>query len=86
MTPTSEDTGLDHNGTLTKTFFTAVEQYETADPKCIINKLENILKNHPSYKVRVGSFRVLIDWEKNAAVLCVTDVFPRSLLYLDISR
>lgn len=76
-----------HDVVLTETFFSTVERFETEDAKRIVNKLEDIddfpdhfldrLKNHPGYKLRVGSFRVLIDWDKDNEMIDAIDVFER---------
>jgi len=68
-----------HEVVLTETVVETLEQFETEDAERIINKLEDIgdfpdhfldrLKNHPGYKLRVGDFRVLIDWDKDNEVI-----------------
>ena len=70
---------------LTATLLDTLEQFETHDAERIINKLEDIqdfpdhfldrLKNHPGYKLRVGDFRVLIDWDKDDEMLYAIDAF-----------
>lgn len=85
-----------HDVVLTETFFSTVEQFETEDAKRVINKLEDIddfpdhfldrLKNHPGYKLRVGGFRVLIDWDKDNEVIYVIDVFEREKEYRELGK
>ena len=60
---------------------------EREDAQRVITKLDDILdfpdhyldrlKNHPGYKLRVGDFRVLIDWDKEDETLYAIDVFER---------
>ncbi|ERH00772.1 MAG: cytotoxic translational repressor of toxin-antitoxin stability system [Halonotius sp. J07HN6] len=85
-----------HDVVLTETFFDAVEQLETEGAKRIINKVEDIddfpshflegLKNHPGYKLRVGDFRVLIDWDKDDETLYAIDVFERKREYRELGK
>ena len=85
-----------HDVILTETFFTSVEQFETEDAERIINKVEDIgdfpdhfldgLKNHPGYKLRVGNFRVLIDWDKDTETLYAIDVFERKREYRELGK
>lgn len=35
------------------------------------------LKNHPGYRLRVGDFRVLVDWDRDNEGLYAIDVFER---------
>ena len=80
-----------HEVFLTETFFAAVEQFETEQAERIITKVEDIadfpdhffdgLKNHPGYKLRVGGFRVLVDWDKDDETLYAIDVFERKHEY-----
>lgn len=85
-----------HEVFLTETFFAAVEQFETEQAERIITKVEDIadfpghfldsLKNHPGYKLRVGDFRVLIDWDKDAETLYAIDVFERKHEYRELGN
>ncbi|WP_101295270.1 type II toxin-antitoxin system RelE family toxin [Halegenticoccus soli] len=85
-----------HDVVLTETFFSTVEQFETEDAKRVINKLEDIgdfpehfldrLKNHPRYKLRVGDFRVLIDWDKDNETIYAIDVFERKKEYRELGK
>lgn len=85
-----------HEVILTETFFAAVEQFETEDAKRVINKVEDIadfpshfldgLKNHPGYKLRVGDFRVLVDWDKDDEILYAIDVFERKREYRELGK
>lgn len=83
-----------HEIVLTETLVATLEQYETEDAERIINKLDSIgdfpahyldrLKNHPGYKLRVGDFRVLFDWDKDNEVLYAIDVFERKKEYREL--
>ncbi|MFP8890811.1 type II toxin-antitoxin system RelE family toxin [Natrialbaceae archaeon A-CW2] len=85
-----------NNVVLTETFFSTVEQFETEDAKRVINKLEDIgdfpnhfldrLKNHPGYKLRVGDFRVLVDWDKDNEMIYAIDVFERKKEYRELGN
>ena len=85
-----------HEVVLTETFFSALEQYETQDAERILNKLENTgdfpghfldrLKNHPGYKLRVGDFRVLVDWDKDNEVIYAIDAFERKKEYRELGK
>jgi mRNA interferase RelE/StbE len=85
-----------HDVVLTETFVSTVEQFETEDAKRVIDKLEDIgdfpdhyldrLKNHPGYRLRVGDFRVLVDWDKDTEVLYAIDVFERKKAYRELGK
>lgn len=73
-----------------------LDQIETEDAQRIIKKLDSILdfpehfldrlKNHPGYKLRVGDFRVLLDWDKDGKVLYAIDVFERKNEYKELGK
>ncbi len=73
-----------------------LDRLETEDPRRIIEKLDDSLdfpdhfldrlKNHPGYKLRVGDFRVLIDWDKDNEVLYAIDVFERKKEYRELGK
>jgi len=73
-----------------------MEQFETEDTTRVINKLEEVgdfpghfldrLKNHPGYKLRVGGFRVLIDWDKDNEMIYAIDVFERKKEYRELEK
>lgn len=79
---------------LTETFVSTLEQFETENAERILNKLETIedfpdhsldrLKNHPGYKLRVGDFRVLVDWDKDQETIYAIDVFQRKKEYREL--
>jgi mRNA interferase RelE/StbE len=81
---------------LTATVLETLEQFETDDAERIIDKLEDIedfpdhfldrLKNHPGYKLRVGDFRVLIDWDKDDEMLYAIDAFERKKEYRELGK
>lgn len=85
-----------HDVLLTETLVESLEQYETEDAERIISKLEEIgdfpdhfldrLKNHPGYKLRVGDYRVLIDWDKQDERLYGIDVFERKNEYRELGK
>jgi mRNA interferase RelE/StbE len=83
-----------HEVVLTATLLETLEQFETQDAERIITKLEEIedfpdhfvdrLKDHPGYKLRVGDFRVLIDWDKDDEMLYAIDAFERKKEYREL--
>ncbi|ELZ95023.1 hypothetical protein C440_08102 [Haloferax mucosum ATCC BAA-1512] len=87
---------MGHNIELTETLVASLEQLEKQDAKRILNKLEDIedfpehfldrLKNHPGYKLRVGDFRVLVDWDKGEQILYAIDVFERKKEYRELGK
>lgn len=80
----------------TDTIRDALDQLEPDDARRIIKKLDDIvdfpdhyldrLKNHPGYKLRVGDFRVLMDWDKDTQVLYAIDVFERKREYRELGK
>lgn len=87
---------MTHEVVLTETLVETLEQVETEDAERIINKLEDIgnfpdhfldrLKNHPGYKLRIGDFRVLIDWDKDNEVIYAIDAFERKKEYRELGK
>ncbi|QKY18898.1 type II toxin-antitoxin system RelE/ParE family toxin [Halolamina sp. CBA1230] len=85
-----------HDIVLTETLVSSLEQYESEDADRIVSKLEEIttfpdhfldrLKSHPGYKLRVGDFRVLVDWDKEDEVLYAIDAFERKNEYRELGR
>jgi mRNA interferase RelE/StbE len=85
-----------HDVVLTETLVETLKQFETKDAERIINKLEDIpdfqdhfldrLKNHPGYKLRIGEFRVLIDWDKDNETLYAIDAFERKKEYRELGK
>jgi len=85
-----------HEIVLTETLVEILEQFETEDAERIINKLEDSndfpdhfldrLKNHPGYKLRVGDFRVLIDWDKEHKILYAIDAFEQKNEYRELGK
>jgi mRNA interferase RelE/StbE len=81
---------------LTDTLVETLDRFETEDAERIINELEDIgdfpghfldrLKNHPGYKLRVGDFRVLIDWNKDNEKLYAIDAFERKKGYRQLEK
>lgn len=72
---------------LTETVVDTLDRCETEDAERIIAKLEDVgefpehyldrLKRHPGYKLRVGDYRVLIDWDKADETRYAIDAFQR---------
>lgn len=87
---------MPHDVVLTETLVETLRTFETEDAERIINQLEEIkdfpshyldrLKNHPGYKLRVGDFRVLVDWDKDAEVLFGIDAFDRKKEYRELGK
>lgn len=85
-----------HEIVLTETVLAALKGFETEDADRILKKLEDIrdfpdhfldrLKDHPGYKLRVGDFRVLLDWDKGDEVLYAIDVFERKTEYRELGK
>lgn len=81
---------------LTETLVESLENYEREDAERIVKKLESIvdfpghyldrLKSHPGYKLRVGDFRVLVDWDKEEETLYAIDAFERKKEYRELGR
>jgi mRNA interferase RelE/StbE len=81
---------------LTETLVESLENYEREDAERIVKKVESIvdfpghyldrLKNHPGYKLRVGDFRVLMDWDKEEETVYAIDVFERKKEYRELGR
>jgi mRNA interferase RelE/StbE len=93
---TTEGRTVAHEVVLTETLVETLEQFETEEAERVINKLEDIvnfpdhfldrLKNHPGYKLRVGDFRVLVDWDKDNEVLYAIDAFERKKEYRELGK
>lgn len=74
----------------------SLNELEPEDARRIIKKLDDILdfpghfldrlKYHPGYKLRVGDFRVLIDWDKDNETLYASDVFERKKEYRELGQ
>jgi len=85
---------VSHEVVLTETLVETLAQFETEHAERIVSKLEEIgdfpdhfldrLTDHPGYKLRVGDFRVLIDWDKDDEVLYAIDAFERKKEYREL--
>ena len=85
-----------HDLEYAETIQETLDQLETEDARRIITKLDDILefpdhfldrlKDHPGYKLRVGDFRVLVDWDKDAETLYAIDVFERKNEYRELGK
>lgn len=85
-----------HEIVLTETVVETLRQFETEDADRIVTKLKDIgdvsnhfldrLKNLPGYKLRVGDFRVLIDWDKDNEVIYAIDAFERETEYRELGK
>ena len=87
---------MSHNLEYSDAIQETLDELEREDAQRIIKKLDDILdfpehfldrlKNHPGYKLRVGDFRVLIDWDKDNEVLYAIDVFERKNEYRELGK
>lgn len=87
---------MGHEIVLTETLVGSLERYEREDADRVVSKLEEIgdfpdhfldrLKNHPGYKLRVGDFRVLVDWDKQDETIYAIDVFEGKTEYQELGR
>ena len=87
---------MSHDVVLTETLVESLAEYESEDAERILTKLEDVvdfpghfldrLKNHPGYKLRVGDFRVLVDWDKGDEVLYAIDAFERKKEYRELGK
>ena len=78
---------MTHDLEYSETIQETLERLEGEDAKRIIKKLDDVLdfpehfldrlKDHPGYKLRVGDFRVLVDWDKDDETLYAIYVFER---------
>jgi len=85
-----------HEVVLTEMLVGTLELFEPENAERIINKLEDIgdfpsrfldrLKNHPGYKLRVGDFRALIDWDKDNKMIYAIDAFERKKEYRELGK
>ena len=85
-----------HDIIYAETLDETLEDLEQEDAQRIIRKLGDIvdfpdhfldsLKDHPGYKLRVGDFRVLIDWDKDTETLYAIDVFERKREYRELGK
>lgn len=85
---------MGHDIVLTETVVETLEQLETEGAERILSKLEEIgdfpghfldrLKNHPGYRLRVGDFRVLIDWERDNEKFYAIDTFEPKKEYREL--
>lgn len=76
-----------HDVVLTETVVDTLERGETEAVERIVATLEDSedvpehdldrVKRHPGYKLRVGDYRVLIDWDKDGETLYAIDAFQR---------
>ncbi|MFW5965517.1 MAG: type II toxin-antitoxin system RelE family toxin [Halodesulfurarchaeum sp.] len=83
-----------HDLEYSETIQETLEELEREDAQRIIKKLDDTLdfpahfldrlKNHPGYRLRVGDFRVLIDWDKSGETLYAIDVFERKNEYREL--
>lgn len=85
---------MPHDVVLSETFVESLGRYETKEVARIIDKLEDVrefpehfldrLKHHPGYRLRVGDFRVLVDWDKGEEKIYAIDVFERKKEYREL--
>lgn len=87
---------MTHDLEYTATIQETLDQLEREDARRIVSKLDEVLefpdhfldrlKDHPGYKLRVGEFRMLIDWDKDSETLYAIDVFERKREYRELGR
>ena len=85
-----------HDLEYTEAIQETLDQLETEDARRIIKKLDDVLdfpeyfldrlKNHPGYKLRVGDFRVLLDWDKDDETIYAIDVFEQKNEYRELGK
>jgi len=85
-----------HDLEYTETIVETLERLQPDDADRIVKKLNSILnfpkhylkrlKNHPGYRLRVGDFRVLMDWDKDDETLYAIDVFERKKDYRGLGQ
>ncbi|MGB9986018.1 type II toxin-antitoxin system RelE family toxin [Salarchaeum japonicum] len=85
-----------HNLEYSVTIQETLDELEREDAQRIIKKLDDILefpehfldrlKNPPGYKLRVGDYRVLIDWDTEDETLYAIDVFERKNEYRELGK
>jgi mRNA interferase RelE/StbE len=85
-----------HEIALTETLLETLEQFEAQNAERIIDKLEDIgdfpghvfdrLKNNLGYKLRVGDFRVLVDWDKHSKTLYAIGAFEQKTGYHELGK
>ena len=74
----------------------SLEELDGEKAERIIKKLDDItdfpehylspLTNHPGYKLRVGDFRIVIDWDKDENKLYAIDVLKRKKNYRNLGK
>lgn len=87
---------MGHELEYTEAIQESLDELETEDARRVIRKLDDILdfpdhfldrlQNHPGYKLRVGDFRVLLDWDKDEEILYAIDVFERKNEYRELGK
>ena len=83
-----------HDLEYAETMAETLDELEREEAQRIIEKLDEILdfpdhfldrlQNHPGYKLRVGDFRVLLDWDKEDETLYPIDIFQRKTEYREL--
>lgn len=79
---------------LTENAFDDLEGLDGESRERIVSKLESVadfpdhyldpLTNFPGYKLRVGDFRVVVDWDRNEQVVYVVAVLERKHDYREL--
>ena len=87
---------MSHDLKYSQTIQETLDELEHKDAQRIIKKLDEILdfpehfldrlKDHPGYKLRVGDYRVLIDWDRDDETLYAIDVLERKNEYRELGK
>lgn len=80
---------------ITDTALDALHDLDTQPRERIISKVENIvdfpehyldpLTDFPGHKLRVGDFRVIVDWDRDEGVVYVVAILKRKHDYRELS-
>lgn len=81
---------------VTETALEELDELDSESRERIVSKLEEIadfpdhflepLTNFPGYKLRVGDFRVIVDWEVTREIIYVVTVLERKHDYRELPR
>lgn len=81
---------------VTETALDDLEELERETRQRIVSKLESItdfpdhyldgLSNFPGYKLRVGDFRIIVDWDRDEEIIYVVAVLERKHDYRELSN
>lgn len=81
---------------LTGTAIASLDDLETAHRERILSKLDDVvdfpdhyldrLSGVPGFKLRVGDFRLVVDWDRETDTIYVVDVFERRRDYRGLAE